>query len=410
MKRFNPLSCPPASVPDATPSDSPPSPPLERGRVVHCAAAGEDAVVLKFTPGAAPVQHLSGGAVSLGGGDVEVAFTDHVQTVPECIVRGLGWTITDDILPEAAVATREQTARAAFERNKLEQAERERRRPILFAKHYGQPDAPHVIVEPGMMAVTLCLCHDNSDSMTDYFDRHASLAPDFALLLVKKQNQTERLARRALALCPELAGLEWEWHTEKYSLGHGNYLESSGFELPGELQNLQTRYRGGGVTHAHWEIQFAAPYRGGGPGRILPHKNYGRLPTPPPPVGKARVEGEVRVIESVHTRHGHKIFVVQLGTRVERPLYEQMLAVAKSLGGYYSSYRGHGALPGFIFKTGEPAARFVEAARAALGKPERIPVQPETPPTPEPIPAPVENIVPVKFSAVPLWKQRFGRV
>jgi hypothetical protein len=98
--------------------------------------------------------------------------------------------------------------------------------------------------------------------MTDYFDRHASLSQAFALLVVPKQAETERLARRGVSVSSLLSGIEFEWHTEKYSMGHGNYLESkSGFELPAELQGLRTRYGGGGAVNcAHWEVTFSRAY------------------------------------------------------------------------------------------------------------------------------------------------------
>jgi hypothetical protein len=83
-----------------------------------------------------------------------------------------------------------------------QRADRERlaeERDKLFVEFFGQPAAEPVTVPLGPMVVTLSLKFDNSDSMTDYFDRHASLSPDFALLVLKKQNETEKLARRALA-------------------------------------------------------------------------------------------------------------------------------------------------------------------------------------------------------------------
>lgn len=72
--------------------------------------------------------------------------------------------------------------------------------------------------------------------------------------------------------------------------------------------------------------------------------------------------------------------MVQLGTRVERSLYEQLNQSARKLEGYYSSYRRDGAIPGFIFKTREPAEKFLEVVNIALGvgskitKPEPAPV------------------------------------
>jgi hypothetical protein len=99
--------------------------------------------------------------------------------------------------------------------------------------------------------------------MSDYFDRHASLSQAFVLLIVPKQAETEKLARRAVAVSPLLSSIDFDWHTEKWSMGHGNYLESKGgFELSPELQGLRNRYGSGeGVTHAHWEITFHHAYR-----------------------------------------------------------------------------------------------------------------------------------------------------
>ena len=78
-------------------------------------------------------------------------------------------------------------------------------------------------------------------------------------------------------------------------------------------------------------------------------------------------------------------------------MYEELNRQARALGGYYSSYRRDGAIPGFIFKTREPAEKFVEAVRVTLGdspaenpKPEPAPViaptiQPPAPVNPPPV-------------------------
>jgi hypothetical protein len=130
-----------------------------------------------------------------------------------------------------------------------------------FIAHYGS--GGRVTVPAEQMAVVAKVCYDNSDSMTDYFDRHASLSQDFALAVVPKQAETERLAQRGVAVgAAVFAGVEFDWHTEKGSMGHGNYLESGGFELPAELQGLRNRYGSGqGVTHAHWEVSFRQAWR-----------------------------------------------------------------------------------------------------------------------------------------------------
>src|SRR5262249_9501901 len=109
--------------------------------------------------------------------------------------------------------------------------------------------------------VTARICFNNSDAITDYFDSHASLSPRFALLVVPKQAETERLARKAIEPYALLNSQEFDWHTEKYSMGHGNYLEAKkGFELPADLVGVRNYYRGGPVTHGHWEIQFEHAY------------------------------------------------------------------------------------------------------------------------------------------------------
>lgn len=64
------------------------------------------------------------------------------------------------------------------------------------------------------------------------------------------------------------------------------------------------------------------------------------------------------VIETKHTTKGHDLFVVQLADRVGSDKFKELSGAAKRLGGYYSSYRGKGAVPGFQFKTRDAAERF----------------------------------------------------
>ncbi|MFR9719860.1 LPD38 domain-containing protein [Aeromonas diversa] len=69
------------------------------------------------------------------------------------------------------------------------------------------------------------------------------------------------------------------------------------------------------------------------------------------------------IIKTTHTKSGADLFVVQMGDRVERDAYNRINAHAKRLGGWYSSFRGKGAVPGFQFKEKGKAAEF----RAWLG-------------------------------------------
>lgn len=64
------------------------------------------------------------------------------------------------------------------------------------------------------------------------------------------------------------------------------------------------------------------------------------------------------IIATKHTRDGYDLFVVQAEERVEREVYNEWNAAAKKMGGWYSKFRGNGAIPGFQFKTREAAEAF----------------------------------------------------
>lgn len=83
-----------------------------------------------------------------------------------------------------------------------------------------------------------------------------------------------------------------------------------------------------------------------------------------------KVDGQI--IETKHTKKGHDLFVVQLGERVDREDYNRLNASAKRLGGYYSSYRGGGAVPGFQFTDRESAEAFSALLGGDTAKAEEI--------------------------------------
>jgi predicted RNA methylase len=68
------------------------------------------------------------------------------------------------------------------------------------------------------------------------------------------------------------------------------------------------------------------------------------------------------ITETTHTKKGYPLFVVQLAKRVERDDYTKLNLAAKKLGGWYSSFRGNGATPGFQFKTKDAAEAFQKLA------------------------------------------------
>lgn len=74
------------------------------------------------------------------------------------------------------------------------------------------------------------------------------------------------------------------------------------------------------------------------------------------------------IIETKHTQKGHDLFVVQLSDRVPKDQYTALASAAKKLGGYYSSYRKEGAVPGFQFKTREAAEKFRQLREGDVSK------------------------------------------
>jgi N12 class adenine-specific DNA methylase len=83
--------------------------------------------------------------------------------------------------------------------------------------------------------------------------------------------------------------------------------------------------------------------------------------------------------ESKHTKTGEKLWVVSLDKRVERDEYNVLNAKAKGLDGYYSSYRGNGAIPGFTFRDEAKAREFMGGEQPAeKAQPELAPVDDAT--------------------------------
>jgi hypothetical protein len=121
-----------------------------------------------------------------------------------------------------------------------------------------------VAIPEGMMAVYLEINFNDSNTMVDYFDHHHGVGANMLLAIVPKQAEREALARRVLESYPELAKLKWEWHTEKYSMGHGNYLESEVFGT-----EKHHAYDGREEVQVWYEVQFSAGSRA-----MLAYKDY----------------------------------------------------------------------------------------------------------------------------------------
>lgn len=132
------------------------------------------------------------------------------------------------------------------------QAQREAWDQAFIAAHC----LPQIIAVPaGQMAIILQMTYDNSDPMSDYYHPHATYGCAMLLAAVSSQSRTEALARLVLARYPTLSAREWGWHTENYSGGHGNYLQSDFLDEPLDLP----AHRLHGNPRLRYEIWFERP-------------------------------------------------------------------------------------------------------------------------------------------------------
>lgn len=155
--------------------------------------------------------------------------------------------------------TQRATQEAEMAEIRRAREEGEANKTAAYLGAYGSPES--VTIQPGQMAVVAKLCFDDSDMQSDYFSPHAPLGPELCLMVVPKGREDEAKAQAALARFPELAAVGgWQWATEKYSMGHGNYLTSDGVSVSPEVAGGRDHYRGGPVECGHWEIQFKAAY------------------------------------------------------------------------------------------------------------------------------------------------------
>ncbi|WP_417790270.1 LPD38 domain-containing protein [Terasakiella pusilla] len=96
-------------------------------------------------------------------------------------------------------------------------------------------------------------------------------------------------------------------------------------------------------------------------------------------VSSAASEVGMEIVEGKHTKHGHDIFTVKLsGERLEKEKFNELRGAAKRLNGYYSRYRGNGAVPGFIFSDRSDAERFVSLQDGAVSTVDKLVEKQET--------------------------------
>jgi hypothetical protein len=93
-----------------------------------------------------------------------------------------------------------------------------------------------------------------------------------------------------------------------------------------------------------------------------------RNPPPAPEQPSAPSGVTFKTGETKHAKTGDDLFVATPDQRVERDVYDQMASAAKALGGWYSSFKGRGAIPGFQFKSAEARKSFLDQMGGGLGE------------------------------------------
>ncbi|HEU4617099.1 MAG TPA: strawberry notch C-terminal domain-containing protein, partial [Gammaproteobacteria bacterium] len=97
------------------------------------------------------------------------------------------------------------------------------------------------------------------------------------------------------------------------------------------------------------------------------------MPARPAPLVKPEAEkaatpapaGTFAAAQTKHTKTGADLFVAKITRRLSNEEYQAAKSLAKQHGGYYSSFKGAGAIPGFQFKTAEARDAFIAAAAPA---------------------------------------------
>lgn len=87
---------------------------------------------------------------------------------------------------------------------------------------------------------------------------------------------------------------------------------------------------------------------------------------PRKPVAPATAEVSFKLGETKHSRTGADLYVASIAKQVPRTTFDNLLATAKKHKGYYSSFRGSGAIPGFQFPDEESRTAFLQAINGGM--------------------------------------------
>lgn len=83
---------------------------------------------------------------------------------------------------------------------------------------------------------------------------------------------------------------------------------------------------------------------------------------PAPTTAPATAGVQFKLAEAKHSKTGATLHVASIAQFVERAVYDRLRETAKKHGGYYSTFKGAGAVPGFQFSTEATRAAFLQEA------------------------------------------------
>ncbi|MBV6639926.1 MAG: hypothetical protein KI791_04385, partial [Cyclobacteriaceae bacterium] len=192
---------------------------------------------------------------------------------------------------------------------------------------------------------------NKSDMMTDYFAHTTSKIIYLAYSTHQKDLFSEM--RKAALRAGETKDLaegpkDWE-HREKYSMGSGYYLgehHHSGWEV--------RKVRFDPTNKDQCNQLFIAAVEG----RYFCETGLDQPTQLPETPNDILIYHELK-----HTKKGHDLFVYALTEQVDRDEFLRLKSIAKTSNGYYSNFRGRGAVPGFHFLKKEDADRFIQSIK-----------------------------------------------
>jgi len=261
--------------------------------------------------------------------------------------KGIGYYHWPELKPMNPDAVFELVMDATIKKRKDEEA---RESEILLSRSLedakAEAGADKVNIPKTAKAMIVAdMWEDHSDSMTDYFSASADKKQRVYLAF----SSTDR---NNLNECSQAAALFGP--TAAFTGSEYQHRNSGGYYLPSYYVAETTSWHGWKVHKV--QLEDARTYAiAAEEGRWLVKNGTAKQ-------ASSDISGDyvLTVVKGKHTKYGTDIFTVTISGRVPETTFGNLRNKAKELGGYYSSFRGNGAVPGFIFKTQQGAEQFAE--------------------------------------------------